>query len=92
MTFLTKCGQFTNYARFCNEEYDALVEEGTFTLDSQRRNEVSSQAQQIFWDQAVWAPLWSADRTIVVNNCVSGVAQDYTGVPDLHLASKDADC
>lgn len=88
MTFLTLCGQFTNYARFCSEEYDGLVQEGTFTLDAETRQEVSSQTQQTFYDQAVWAPLWSADRTIVVNNCTTGLSLDYTGVPGFHLMSK----
>ena len=71
MTFLTQCDSFVNYARFCNEEYDALVEEGKFTLDAAMRADISSQTQQIFYDEAVWAPLWSTDRTIVTGRCVS---------------------
>ena len=92
MTFLTTCGQFVNYARFCNDTYDALVEQGTFTLDSATRNDVSSQTQQIFYDQAVWAPLWSSDRTVVTHKCVTGVVQDYSRVPVFTMMSKVPDC
>lgn len=92
MTFLTVCGQFTNYARFCNEEYDALVEEGKFTVDPEQRQRLSSAAQQIFYDQAVWAPLWSADRTIVTGRCVTGVDQDFTLAPRFLYTTKTDNC
>ena len=92
MRFLTTCGQFVNYARFCDEAYDALVQEGTFTTDPAVRGDVSSQAQQIFLDQAVWAPLWSSDRTTVTHKCVTGVVQDYTRIPVFTEMSKVPDC
>ncbi|MDE0122018.1 MAG: ABC transporter substrate-binding protein [bacterium] len=92
MRFLTTCGQFVNYARFCNEAYDALVAEGTFTTDPAVRQDVSSQAQQIFLDQAVWAPLWSSDRTYVTHRCVTGVVQDYTRIPVFTEMSKIPGC
>jgi len=92
MRFLTTCGQFVNYARFCDEAYDALVREGTFTTDPAVRQDVSSQAQQIFLDQAVWAPLWSSDRTAVTHKCVSGVVQDYTRIPVFTQMSKIPGC
>ncbi len=92
MRFLTTCGQFVNYARFCNEAYDALVQQGTFTTDPAVRQDVSSQAQQIFLDQAVWAPLWSSDRTAVTHKCVTGVVQDYTRIPVFTEMSKIPDC
>ena len=92
MRFLTTCGQFVNYARFCNEAYDALVQEGTFTTDPAVRQDVSSQAQQIFLDQAVWAPLWSSDRTYVTHKCVTGVVQDYTRIPVFTEMSKIPNC
>lgn len=91
MRFLTTCGQFVNYSKWCNEEYDALVEEGTFSLDPEVRADVSSQAQQIFFDNAIWAPLWSADRTVVTGRCVTGLDRDYTLVPGfMHLTKTDS--
>jgi peptide/nickel transport system substrate-binding protein len=92
MQFLTTCGQFVNYARFCNEEYDALVAEGTFSLDPAVRADASTQAQQIFFDEAVWAPLWSTDRTVVAGRCVTGVDRDYTLVTGFDTLSKTEDC
>ncbi len=92
MKFLTTCGQFVNYARFCNEDYDALVQQGTFTLDPAQRADLSSQAQQIFYDQAVWAPLWSADRTVVTGKCVTGVDRDFTLVPGFEYLTKTDSC
>jgi peptide/nickel transport system substrate-binding protein len=90
MKFLTACEQATNYARWCNEDYDQLVEEGTFSIDPEVRQDVSTQAQQIFFDEAVWAPLWSADRTVVTRSCVSGLDRDYTLVPGFqHLTKTD---
>jgi peptide/nickel transport system substrate-binding protein len=92
MRFLSTCGQFVNYSKFCNEEYDALVEEGTFSLDAEVRADVSSQAQQIFFDNAVWAPLWSADRTAVTGRCVTGLDRDYTLVPGFKHMTKTDSC
>ncbi len=92
MTFLTTCGSFVNYAHFCNEEYDNLVNEGKFTLDENQRQDISSQTQQIFFDNAVWAPLWAADRTIVTGKCVTGVDKEYTNVPGFKWMTKTDSC
>ncbi len=42
MTFLLKCGQFTNFANYCNEELDQIIAEGTFTTDPAKRQELST--------------------------------------------------
>lgn len=88
MSFLTLCGQFTNYARFCNEDYDALVEEGKFSIDPEERQTISTATQEIFYDEAVWAPLWSTDRTIVTGQGVTGLDRDYTLVPGFKYVTK----
>ncbi len=92
MQFLTVCDQFTNYARFCDEAYDAAVQEGVFSVDPEVRQQLSSTAQQIFYENAVWAPLWSTDRTIVTGRCVSGVDRDYTLVPGFTYMTKTDSC
>lgn len=91
MQFLTVCGSFVNYAKFCNEEYDGLVEAGKFTLDEAERQSISSRTQEIFFENAVWAPLWSTDRTVVTGRCVTGIDQDYTLVPGFKYVTK-TDC
>jgi peptide/nickel transport system substrate-binding protein len=92
MTFLTVCDQFTNYARFCSQEYDAFVDAGKFSIDEQERQDSSSGAQEIFYDQAVWAPLWSTDRTVVTGACVTGLDRDHTLVPGFKSVTKTDDC
>lgn len=91
MQFLTTCGSFVNYAKFCNEEYDGLVEAGKFTLDPAERQSISSRTQEIFFENAVWAPLWSTGRTVVTGRCVTGIDQDYTLVPGFKYVTK-TDC
>jgi peptide/nickel transport system substrate-binding protein len=92
MQFLTTCGSFVNYAKFCNEEFDSLVEAGKFTLDAAERQSISSRTQEIFFENAVWAPLWSTDRTVVTGRCVTGIDQDYTLVPGFKYVTKTTDC
>jgi len=89
MKFLTSCGSFVNYARFCDKEYDKLIEEGIFTTDRTIRQAASSKAQKIFIEQAPWAPLWSADRTLVVRSCVTGADRDYTLVAGFANLSRE---
>lgn len=91
MTFLTTCAGGVNYAGFCDETFDEAVNTGTFTADVDLRQRSSSTTQQIFLDQAVWAPLYSADRTIVASACVAGVVRDYTMVLGLKSLTK-GDC
>ena len=92
MMFLSTCGQFVNYARFCNNEYDKLVKKGAFTLNNDKRQSISSKAQKIFFSEAVWAPLWSADRTIVTNKCVEGLSIGYSSIADMKMMSKKDNC
>lgn len=92
MQFLSQCGSFVNYSGFCDEVYDELVDTGKFSIDQATRDDVSSQAQQIFYDNAVWAPLWSANRTVVVGKCVTGVALGYSQVPEFRFTTKSDDC
>jgi oligopeptide transport system substrate-binding protein len=47
--FNSKSGQ--NYAKFFNEEFDALVEEAAFESDPAQREELYKQAETIFVDQ-----------------------------------------
>jgi peptide/nickel transport system substrate-binding protein len=92
MQFLTECGSFVNYSGFCDDAYDELVNTGKFTVDQATRDDVSSQAQQIFFDNAVWAPLWSATRTVVVGKCVTGLELGYSLVPSFRFTTKTDDC
>jgi peptide/nickel transport system substrate-binding protein len=92
MQFLSQCGSFVNYSGFCDEAYDELVNSGKFSIDQATRDDVSSQAQQIFFDNAVWAPLWSATRTVVVGKCVTGLELGYSLVPSFRFTTKTDEC
>lgn len=92
MQFLTQCGSFVNYSQFCDETYDDLVNTGKFSVDAAVRNDASSQAQQIFFDNAIWAPLWSTTRTVVVGKCVTGLELGYSQVPSFRFLTKTDDC
>ncbi len=92
MQFLTQCGSFVNYSQFCDETYDDLVNTGKFSVDASVRDDASSQAQQIFFDNAIWAPLWSTTRTVVVGKCVTGLELGYSQVPSFRFLTKTDDC
>lgn len=77
MQFLLQSESFTNYARFQSDELDALIEEGTFETDPDRRADLSAQAQELVIDQAPWAFLYAADHLVVSRDDVSGVTAPY---------------
>ena len=92
MQFLTQCGSFVNYSQFCDETYDDLVNTGKFSVEESVRSDVSSQAQQLFFDNAVWAPLWSTTRTVAVGKCVTGLELGYSQIPSFRFLTKTDDC
>jgi peptide/nickel transport system substrate-binding protein len=47
LTFLLKCGAFTNYADYCNERVDELIDLVTWETDPAVREELMKEAQQI---------------------------------------------
>ncbi len=81
MQFLLQSESFTNYARFQSEDLDALIEQGTFETDEERRAEISAEAQELIIDEAPWAFLYAADHLVVSRDDVSGVTNPY----DKHL-------
>ena len=88
MTFLAKCGAFTNFAGSCNERLDEIIAEGTFETDSARRNELALEAQQLMVEDADRIYLWSGDWNLATQANVSGVTKDFTEVPRLETLSK----
>lgn len=88
MTFLAKCGAFTNFAGGCNERLDEIIAEGTFETDQQRRNELALEAQQLMVDDADRIYLWSADWILATRANITGVTKDFTEVPRFENLSK----
>ncbi|MBK8021173.1 MAG: hypothetical protein IPK19_06990 [Chloroflexi bacterium] len=74
LTWNFKCGAFTNFTNYCNEELDALIDAGTYSRDAAERADLLMQAQQILVDEAVWAYLYSPDWVVTTRSDVTGVA------------------
>lgn len=88
MTFLVESGSFTNYTQYSNEELDQLIQEATFEFDSERRAELSRQAQEILLEDAPMAYLYNKDWHAIARPNVTGITKDLTEVPRLEWLSK----
>jgi len=88
MTFLAKCGAFTNFAGGCNERLDEIIEEGTFETDSAVRDALSLEAQQLMVADADRIYLWSADWNLATGADIVGVTKDFTEVPRFENLSR----
>lgn len=88
LTFLAKCGAFTNFAGGCNDRLDEIIAEGTFETDPERRRELGLEAQQLMVEDANRIYLWSADWNLATRADVTGVTKDFTEVPRFEGLSK----
>jgi len=75
LTFLLKCGQFTNYADYCNKRVDELIEEATWTVDEAKRQELMNEAQRIIVEEAPWAFLHQPNWIVAVSKNFTGFAK-----------------
>ena len=88
MQFLVQSEAFTNYQNFNSPELDALIAEGMFEADPDRRAEISRDAQQILLDEAPMAYLFAPDTAVAVRSDVCGVAFDFTQVARLDTLTR----
>lgn len=78
--FNSQSGQ--NYAKFFNEEFDALVEEAAFESDPERRQELYSQAEDIFInEETAIAPIYYYTYVRLYKPWVDPVISPVTGDP-----------
>lgn len=75
MQFLAGTGVFTNFVSYSNPDLDAILAEGLFELDADKRADLSAQAQQILHDEAPVVPLFSPDWVVVSRANVSGISK-----------------
>lgn len=80
LTFLAKCGAFTNFAGSCNDQLDELIAQGTFETDPTRRAEIGLEAQKLMVQDADRIYLWSADWNLATRADIGGVTKDFTEV------------
>ncbi len=81
MMFLLQSESLVNYAKYANPEFDAILDQGVFELDSERREALSARAQGLAIDDAPWAFLYSGDYVVVTGAGVEGVTKPF----DQHL-------
>jgi peptide/nickel transport system substrate-binding protein len=75
LTFLLKCGAFTNYADYCNKRVDELIEQVTWEPDPAKREALMKEAQQIIVDEAPWAFLHQPNWIVAANKNFTGFAK-----------------
>lgn len=75
MQFLAGTDVFTNFVSYSNPDLDAILAEGLFEFDSDKRAELSAQAQQILHDEAPIVPLFSPDWVVVSRSNVTGISK-----------------
>lgn len=75
LTFLLKCGAFTNYADYCNKRVDELIEQVTWEADPAKRDTLMKEAQQIIVDEAPWAFLHQPNWIVAANKNFTGFAK-----------------
>ena len=85
LSFLLKCGAFTNYADYCNKEVDALIEKATWTVDPAERQKLMDQAQKTIVAEAPWAYLHQPNWVVAMNKNFTG----FDKVDDLTLRFGD---
>ena len=68
-----------NIAKWCDPEYDSLVNEAKEISDRAKREELYRQAQQMFHDQAPWVPLAHSVVLMATRSNVAGYKMDPLG-------------
>jgi dipeptide transport system substrate-binding protein len=68
-----------NIARWCNEEYDALIQKAKLTTDRAERTALYRKAQEIFKREAPWVPLAHSVVYTATRKEVSGYKMDPLG-------------
>ncbi len=75
LTFLLKCGAFTNFADYCNPRVDELIAQATWTVDQEARKKMLDEAQEIIVREAPWAYLHQPDWIVAMSKNFYGFAK-----------------
>ncbi|WP_456269536.1 ABC transporter substrate-binding protein [Kushneria sp. AK178] len=70
----------SNYAKWCNEEYDDIIRQAATATDQEERSDLYVQAQEIFRDQLPWLPIAHSIVYEPVRSNVTGYQVQPTGV------------
>ena len=75
-----KCGSGMNAQRYCNKEFDAIVEEARYTVDQDKRKELYTQATKILLDEMPLVPTVNAGILDAATDKVVGFVPMRTGM------------
>lgn len=75
LNFLLRTGQYTNYARYSNAEFDDLLDQAMGEASEAARFKLGKQAQQIAIDDAPWAFLFTRESITLARPNVGGLTQ-----------------
>lgn len=70
----------SNYMHYKNPEIDKLFDEGRVESDETKRKEIYNQIQKLMQDDAVFYPILSNNRVLVIDNRLGGI-KDASLVP-----------
>jgi peptide/nickel transport system substrate-binding protein len=75
-----KCKSGMNAQRYCNKEFDALIEEARYTADKAKRKELYTQATRIILDEMPLVPTVNAGILDAMTDKVKGWVPMRTGM------------
>ncbi|MGF3056079.1 ABC transporter substrate-binding protein [Microbacterium sp. YY-01] len=78
MSGLLGTGSGNNFGDYGNATLDELLQTGFQTDDAADRDDISSQAQHIIFDEMPIIPVWNPNWTFVVRDGVTGLTKDNT--------------
>ena len=76
-----------NKSRWCNAEFDALLDAARKTTDTARRTVLYQQAQKLLYDEIGLIPLVYAETVTVLSKRVQGYRPNALGLHDFRAAS-----
>lgn len=71
-----------NYAKWCNKDFDKLVNDAVKTTDQNKRTEMYLQAQEIFKKELPWTTIAHSVQTVFTNPKVDGFQVSPFGAMD----------
>ncbi|QLB12501.1 dipeptide transport system substrate-binding protein [Bisgaardia hudsonensis] len=81
--------QGSNYAKFCNKEFNDLVTKATQEVDKTKRTELYKQAQVVFHEQAPWINIAHSTTYFPVRKEVKGYVVSPFGLHDFYAVDLD---
>ena len=78
-----------NWARYCNKEYDALVQKASLTLESEERADLMSKAEQLMLDDHPIVPIGFSTHRNLVSLRILGFEDNISNIHRTRFMSFD---